>query len=158
MLQRVAVYRSVLQCVAGCCSAMNLLVCTNAKRTPQGCCSGLHWVAVGCSVLQRVAVCRSVSYCEVIHCLMCTNVKCTPRDSCSVLQCVAVCCSALQNVAVRCSVLQCVAARCSASRFENGRPGTDATLACGLQECRCPAATAVPDYTGPPAAPHPPRV
>jgi len=52
------------------------------------CCS------VCCSVLQCVAVCRSVSQCVAV--------------CCSVLQCVTVCCSVSRYIAVRCIVLQCV--------------------------------------------------
>ena len=78
-------------------------------------------VAVGCSVLQRVAVCCSVVYPF--------GASFTGMMCCSVLQCVAVCCSVLQCVAVSyipleralrvwcvpecCSLLQRVAVCCS---------------------------------------------
>jgi len=79
LLQRVAVWRSVLQGIAVPCIYLSASACLGG---------GVEWlqcVAVCCSVLQCVAVC------------------------CSVLQCAAVCCSVLQCVAVCCSVLQCVA-------------------------------------------------
>jgi len=93
------------------------------------------YLAVCCSVLQRVAVCcnvlqcrsRSEGYlayqsrllqsvcCSVLQCFaVCCSVLQCVSVCCSVLQCVAVCCSVLQNVAVCCSVLQRVAVRESA--------------------------------------------
>jgi len=65
----------------------------------------LQCVAVCCSVLQRVAVCRSVPWCVAVCCsvLQCVAVYC------SVSQCVAECCSELHFVIVCGSVLQCVA-------------------------------------------------
>jgi len=118
----------VLQCVAGCCSALqcvsqfveqdnvNIEINTSIAR-----------VAVRCSVLQRVS--------HFVY-----QDKVSVRDEyehfscCSVLQCVAACCSALQSVsqlveqdkinievstsivrvAVCRIVLQCVVACCSA--------------------------------------------
>ena len=53
-----------------------------------------------CSVLQRVAACRSVLHRGALCC-----------TCCSVLQRVAACCSVLNCVAVCCSVMQCVRAR-----------------------------------------------
>jgi len=62
--------------------------------TPALCCSVLQCVAVRCSVLKRVAVCRYVGVvcCGVFQC------------AAVVLQCVAVCCIVLQHVAI---LLQC---------------------------------------------------
>ena len=100
MLKCIAVYCSVLQCVAviSVWADMLLLHITMCGRVMQCnaiCCSLLQYVAVCCSDfglgiyvvalrLQRVAVC-----CSVLQCV-----------ACSVLQCVAVCCSVLQGVAV----------------------------------------------------------
>ena len=96
MLQCVAVWYRVLQCVAE-------EVLKIARRIV--CCSVLQCVAVCCSVLQCVAVCCRGSAQD--------------RKTTCVLQCVAVCCSVLQCVAkevrkisrrlVSCSVLQCAA-------------------------------------------------
>ena len=59
------------------------------------CCSVLYCVAVGCSVMQRDAVC-----CSELQCVLrCVSVFC------SVLQCDAVFGSLMQYVAVCCSVL-----------------------------------------------------
>ena len=77
-----------------------------------------------CSVLQCVAVCRSVSRTTNCNTLAHTHdpTSLNPGICCSVLQCVvcsnefqciAVHCSALHCVAVHCSVLQCVAVCCS---------------------------------------------
>ena len=66
--------RSVLQCVAVCCS---VLQCAAV------CCSVLQCAAVCCSVLQCAAVCCSVLQCAVV--------------CCSVLQCAVVCCHYLGN-------------------------------------------------------------
>ena len=82
---------SVSQCVAVCCSVLQLRnyhIRSRSKASGLLICM-LQCVAVRCSVLQCVAV------------------------RCCVLQCVAVCCSALQCVAVHCKALQCVAVRCS---------------------------------------------
>jgi len=57
-------------------------------------------VAVGCSVLQRVAACRSVLQCGVLDVCWCMCLYMY-----HVLQRVAACCSVLQHVAVSCSVL-----------------------------------------------------
>jgi len=85
--------RSVLQCVAVCCSV-------------------LQCVAVCCSVWQCVAVCC----CSVLQCVPVPESEGkalqTQPQSCSVLQCVAVCCSVLQCVAVCANALQCVLAVC----------------------------------------------
>jgi len=50
----VAVSRSVLQCVAACCSVLHRVAV---------CCSELQCLAACCSVSQRVAVCCSVLQC-----------------------------------------------------------------------------------------------
>ena len=50
-LQGIAVCRSVMQCVSGCCSMLQ-------KFTAR--CSDFQYVAVCCSALQCVAVCKRV--------------------------------------------------------------------------------------------------
>ena len=102
--------------------------------------SGMHSVAVFCSVLQCVcgglyglgfpflvclvlqvvscvAECGSVWQCVAV-CLVWAVLPWNPifgmqstAASCRMLQCVAVCCSVLQCVAVCCSVLQCCSVR-----------------------------------------------
>jgi len=67
----------------------------------------LQYVAVCCSVLQCVAVCRSRRPTTCIYDAPGYTYLC--RE----MQCVAVCCSVLQCVAVCCSVLQCVAVCCT---------------------------------------------
>jgi len=76
--------------------------------------SGLHYVAVCCTMLQCVVVCCSVLHCVALCCTVSQNVAACVAVCCSVWQCGAVCCSALQCVAVRCGVKQRVAAYCSA--------------------------------------------
>ena len=94
VLQCVAVYCIVLQCVAVC------------------------WSVVYGSVLQCVAVCCSAHVkvqghsldevvCRADMCACCRVFQCI-AESCSVLQCVAVCCSVLQGIGVRYSVLHVV--------------------------------------------------
>ena len=83
----------VLQCVAVCCSVLQLSQC----------------VAVCCSVLIQDGLSLIFQQCVA------SGSDSSVAVCCSVLQCVAVCCSVLQCVAVRCSVVQCVAV-CS---FEN---------------------------------------
>jgi len=101
MLKWLAVYCSVLQCVA-----------VPGRRRDAGCCIVLQGVAVCCSMLQGVAVLQYVAvYCGT--------------KSATVLQYAAVCCSVLPCIAVYhsafhcealprhgpcCSVLQCAAA------------------------------------------------
>ena len=83
----------MLQRVAvGCRVMQRVAVRCTLLQCGAVCCSVLRSVAVYCSVLQCVAVCCNVSHCVAVRC--------------SVLQCVAVCCSALQCIAVRCSTLQ----------------------------------------------------
>jgi len=77
VLQYVAVWDRVLQCVAECCSVLYMYATADKRAKPTDrlilrCV--LQCVAVCCRVLQYLAVC------------------------CSVLQCVAVCCSVLQCV------------------------------------------------------------
>ena len=84
VVQRVAVYCSVLQCVPICCDILQWLQC----------------VAVRCSALPCVAVCMSsrdrtpVTLHQLCVCI---------AMWCGVLRCAAVCCSALQCVAERCN-------------------------------------------------------
>jgi len=70
LFQCVAVYYSVLQCVAVCCSVLQYTFYDSPIIIDR------LLLKCGCSVLQCVAIC------------------------CSVLQCVAVCCNVLQCVAV----------------------------------------------------------
>jgi len=89
-------------------------------------CSVLQRVAACCSVLQRVAVCCSVLQCYVTCLHMrwmfvrsngpVMNFKNMVAVCCSVLQCVAVRCCVLQCAAVCCSALLCVAVCCSVLR------------------------------------------
>jgi len=58
------------------------------------CCSGLQWVAVSCSLLQRVAACCSQPFWK------CLEEKAWRSRLRCALQSVAVCCSLLQSVAV----------------------------------------------------------
>ena len=101
--QGVAVYCSVLQCVAVRCSVLQCVAV---------CCSVLQGVAVCCSVLQCVAACCSVLQCVVTCCSVLQQVRSLLQCVavyCSVLQCIAVYCSVWRYVAVWGSVLQCVA-------------------------------------------------
>jgi len=93
----VAVFGSVLQCVAMCCSVLQCVaVCCSVLQV---CCSVLQYVAVCCSVvptrcsLVKLTWCSVLlfftMYCNVFQLLQCTVV------CCSVLQCVARCCSVL---------------------------------------------------------------
>jgi len=110
VLQRIAVYCSVVQCFAVTeyvCSFGIIIDETNLLQCVAVCCSDiidmffrnsqwrLEYAAVCCHVLLYDAVLQCVAVC------------------CSALQCVAVCCSVLHCVAVFCSVLQCVAVCCS---------------------------------------------
>jgi len=81
--QLVAVCCSVLQCVA----VFRVAVCRSVSQCVAVCCSVLQCVAVCCSVLQCVTVCCSVLQCVAVCCsaLQCVAV------CCSVLQCAAVC-------------------------------------------------------------------
>jgi len=91
----VAVWCSVLQRVAACCSVSTLrlkrVTLVNTVRES---------VAVCCSVLQCVAVCCSVSTLRVKRGTLINTVHESVAVVCSVLQCVTVCYSALQCVAV----------------------------------------------------------
>jgi len=86
------VYYSVLQCVAGCCDAV--------QRGALWC-STLQCVAVRCSVLQSFALRLQQSACE--GCGVCVYIGLCVTVRCSALQCIATCCSALQCVALCCS-------------------------------------------------------
>jgi len=89
---------SVLQCVAVCCSALQMryqgLPCILLGQFARQ----LYVLRLCCSVLQCAAVCCGVLQCVAVRC--------------SVLQCVAVCCRSLQCVAVCCRSLQCIAVCC----------------------------------------------
>jgi len=90
----VAMFGSMLQCVAKCCSVLQ----SGSLR-----CSAVQYVTMRCRALQCVAVCCSVLQCAAVRCILlhCSAVYC------SVLQCLTVCCNTLQYVAVCCSMLQC---------------------------------------------------
>jgi len=121
----------VLQCVAVCCSAEDILLlnilCSVTTETFDVSRSVLLCDAVCYSALQCVAVqttfCYSMyhtmfsNYRDLVHIMHCVAVCCSVLQCvavcCSVLQCVAVCCSVLQCAAVCCSVLQCAAVSCS---------------------------------------------
>ena len=103
MLQYVAVYFSVLQCVVDMIWHLRLVY-----RFVR--CSVLQCVALCCSVLQYVAECCSVLQCVAVCCGY--DMASTPGLPVYTLQCVAVYCSVLQCVAVCYSVLQCVAVYC----------------------------------------------
>jgi len=95
----VAVGGSKFQCGAVCCSVLQRVAVSLAKkpyRVRDDTVVGCHFCPLsGCGiVLQYVAVCCSMLQCVAV--------------CCSVLQWGAVCCSVLQYVAVGCSVLQCV--------------------------------------------------
>ena len=122
------VQRSVLQCVAACCSALQCVaVCCSALHCVVVCCSvhETHWhlrtsdecrdlcVAVCCSVLRCVAVrLQSVAVCcSVLRCVaVCTRLINTYGlvMSAEICECVAVCCGVSQCVVVCCRVLRCV--------------------------------------------------
>jgi len=61
LLQRVAAYCSVLQCVAMCCSVQ-------IESKSYAFCENVCIVAACCSVLQCVAVCCSVLQCVEVWC------------------------------------------------------------------------------------------
>jgi len=98
----------VLQCVAVCCSVLDVCVCVQRGNGKDHrvclclCCADMYvsqYVAVCCSMLQCVAVC-------CVHVLGLKRVE-ERLSSLSVLmlrrcECVAVCCSMLQYVAVCC--------------------------------------------------------
>jgi len=118
MLQCIAVCRSMLQRIAMSSESIRIIskVATHPWRDCSCKYSVLQYVAVCRSMLQCVAVCRSVSQCvamssESIRIL--SRVATHPGRVCSynhnALQCVAARCSVLQSVAVCCSLLQCVA-------------------------------------------------
>ena len=94
--QRVAVCRSVLQCVAVSAVCCAFICDTMYSRVT------LQRVAVCCGMLQCVAVCCGVLRCVVHSCV-------TRRIHMCHCSRVAVCCDMLQCDAVCCGVLQCVA-------------------------------------------------
>jgi len=117
-----AVWRSVVQCGAVCCSVLHL-----ANISP-GAVVQLQCIAVCCSVLQCIAVC-----CSVLHLTKhqlrvgglvskCRKVLPCGAVWCHVLQCVAPRRHQLNvegPVAVRCNVLQYVVLCCSVLHLAN---------------------------------------
>ena len=88
IVQYGAVWGSVVQCGAVCCSeslAGRAALCGEHDR---------YCVAVCSGVLRCVVVCSSVMQCAAVYC--------------SVVQCGAVWCGAMQFSAGRCNVVQCV--------------------------------------------------
>ena len=74
--------RSVLQCVAVCCSALQCVaVCCSVLQCAAVCCSVLQCVAVCCSVLQYVAVCYSVLQCAAVCCSILQSFQNVPKES-----------------------------------------------------------------------------
>ena len=98
-VQCVAVWCSVLQCVAVCsliCNSTDLSLSEPKVQCVAVCCSLLQCVAVCCRVLQCVAVCCSVLQCVSVCTLICDSTDLSlsePKVQVlrSVLQCVAVC-------------------------------------------------------------------
>jgi len=142
VLQRVAVYCSVLQCIVVRYKLYSVLPSVSKDnghvllQQPRDEIL-LQCVALCCIVLQCFALCIAVHY-SVIKCVaVCGSVfpKITATSSSSshlirsssfacMLQCVAVCCSVtfrlcvvVQCVAVCCSVLQCVLVCCSVLQY-----------------------------------------
>jgi len=109
VLQCVAVCCSVLQCVAVCCIEENTYVHESLHiyvwREHIYGCGHIH----GCGGRDREG--KTAGSDDSRECHSTDSIACAV--CCSVLQCVAVCCSVLQCVAVCCSVLQCVAVCCS---------------------------------------------
>jgi len=118
LLQCVAVYHSVLQGVAVCCSVLWTSHKCNTGRL-------MTWVPTSpsCSVLLCVTV-----YCSLLGCcseLWTSNTwnaahfmtQRTTFSSCSVLQCVAIWCSVMQCLILCCSVLQYATVCCSVSPY-----------------------------------------
>jgi len=133
-------FSSVLQCVAVCCSVLHCTY--NDSQCVAVCCSVLQCVVAVCcrmlrcvafqiqycndvsgqrwwseddynfSVLQCVAVRRSMLQCVAFPVPMSHSMLQCVAVCCIVLQCVALCCIVLQCVAVCCIVLQCVAVYC----------------------------------------------
>jgi len=102
---------SVLQHIVVCCSVLQFYLRNESFRVTEGLLLYrlLQCVAVRCSMLQCVAVCRNTQ--DINHSKwqkgFCSIV------SCSLLQCVALCCSVSQCAAVRCRALQRAAERCN---------------------------------------------
>ena len=142
MLQRIALHRTVLQCVAGQCSVLQcgadwakwwvcvyrVLQCVAVCRSRvagwrnllQGFAGWAKWWKGACaytvcwSVLQCVAV---MLQCIAVCCRLGEVVCISSVLQCVavVLQCVAVCCS---SATVHCSVLQCIVACCNVVQIE----------------------------------------
>jgi len=115
MLQRVAVYCSVLQCVAivlqlfcdcrASLARLDLFVSYSVLQCVAVCCSVLQFIA---AVLQCVAVVLQLC-CDCGAACASFNLLMSALACCSVLQCVCVCCSC---VAGCCSECQCVPHEC----------------------------------------------
>ena len=103
---------SPLQCVAFCCSHMVVTLDHKRPFVRRSIGRGHHREKVYCTVLQCVAVRRSMLQYDAVCCsvLQCVAV---PKEGVYPHECVAVCCSMLYFVVVCCSVLQCVAVCCS---------------------------------------------
>jgi len=143
MPQCTAVWYSVLQCVAVCCSVLQWLVRQRNEACATHECvmlptlmSHVTWVhckrekhrceqcaeVVCCNVLQYAAVYCSVLQSGIVWCslLQCVDVKhylwhrrSDTTRKCAVLECAAVCCSVLQCATTCWSVLECAAVCCS---------------------------------------------
>ena len=87
------VFRCVLQCAAGCCSAsQSVTVCLKYFAVFAGrcCCSTIMYLfCVRCSVLQCVAICYGVVQCLVVLCSVC-GVMLLPHQNVPVLRAVCV--------------------------------------------------------------------
>jgi len=96
----VAVYRSVLQRVAACCSILQCVAWVVSKHNARAHNKTRVMLSMRCNTRVMLSmhfnICRSVLQCVAVCC-----------------QCVAVCCNVLLSVAVRHSVLQCIAVCCS---------------------------------------------
>ena len=125
MLQRVAVYCSMLQCVAVCCIVFSVLqrvaVCCDMLQCVAECCSALQVVQNTCclnAVCCVICIYTSILHDSHIHRDLLTRTPATRMSEvsiavqCSMMYCVAVRCNVLQCAAVCCSVLQCVTECC----------------------------------------------
>jgi len=120
VLQRVAVYCSVLQCLADKC--IHILCVFRETVDPAVVEKTKHFymflcVAVCCSLFECIAVSRRYKYTHSIFwCKTVDPAVVEMANHFCMLQRVAACCSVLQRVAACCSVLQCVAVCCSVLR------------------------------------------
>ena len=110
---RYAVYGSVLQCVAVCCSVLQCVAAQHSKCNRPYTNTNSH-----ASVMPIYYTHPHITLFKIVkYKYTYMNTYTLSQDSTLVryaaLQCVAVCCSVLQCVAVCCSVLQCVALCCS---------------------------------------------